>query len=104
MLGSLRRSRRPATVPAGTAAIDSDSYLATVHTAKAVPETPLTCRELVTDDELRAFAKGKPVVFSGVPPRDMVNMLQQVSDMAAELLARRATADVAEAPAKRGVA
>lgn len=85
--------------------IDADPYpgaIAACLAANAGWTEPLDCREIVTDDTLRRFARGDTEFVRGVIPEDLAaEIAMLLPDIAGELLARRRGADLDAARQER---
>jgi len=120
---STRRGRIPATAPPAEnvtrlypalralpgrgpqTQIDADPYpgaIAACLAANAGWTEPLGCREIVTDDTLRRFARGDADFARGVIEGELAaEIAMLLPDIAGELLARRRGADLDAARAAR---
>ena len=70
-----------------------DHFSPAERAAKATPIRPLTATEIVTDEQLRRFARPCPMRAQGViPSEDAAEICMILEDMAGELLAYRRAA------------
>ncbi|GAA5073613.1 hypothetical protein N0B44_15730 [Roseibacterium beibuensis] len=97
VLGFPSRARPRPVSPAPDPA-QADPYLARLAPHLA----PVTTREIVSDDMLRRYVQGAPEIQRGdLPPEWQGELATVLQDIAGELLAHRALADVMQAQAAR---